>query len=125
MAGWSETELTAIDAVDELRISTRRPDGSLRNPVIIWSVSVGDDLYIRAVRGVSSLWYRHATETGKGSISAGGVERETSFTPEHDEQINARIDMAYQQKYGDYAKDIVDSTLTEIAREATLKVTPQ
>lgn len=125
MANWSDTDLTAINSADELRISTRRPDGSLRKPVIIWSVRVGDDLYIRAVRGVSSLWYRHATETGTGSIAAGGVERNTNFTPEHDEQVNAQIDDAYQQKYSGYAKNIVDSTLTDNAREATLKVTPQ
>lgn len=125
MASWSETELTAINSADELRISTRKQDGSLRNPVIIWSVRVEDNLYIRAVQGVSSLWYRHATESGTGSISAGGVERNTNFSPEHDEQINAQIDAAYQQKYGGYAKNIVDSTLTANAREATLKVTPK
>ena len=125
MATWSENELTAINSVDELRISTRRPDGSLRKPVIIWAVRVGDDLYIRALQGVSGLWYRHATEVGSGSISAGGVERNTNFIPEHDEQINAQIDAAYQEKYSGYAKYIVDSTLTENAREATLRVSPQ
>lgn len=125
MASWTETELTSINAVDELRISTRREDGSLRKPVIIWSVRIGDDLFVRAVGGVSGLWYRHATETGRGSISAGGVERDTAFTPEHDPEINTQIDQAYQDKYSHYAKRIVDSTLTEHAREATLKVTPQ
>lgn len=124
MASWTNDELARIDAVDELRISTRRADGSLRSPVIVWAVRVSDDLYIRAVRGVSGLWYRHAMETGEGSISAGGVERDSTFTPVADADANRRIDAAFQQKYGRYAQSIVDSTLTDAAREATLKVTP-
>lgn len=125
MAKWTNDELARIDAVDELRISTRSADGSLRNPVVIWAVRVGDDLYVRAVRGVTGLWYRHAMEMGEGSISAGGVQRETGFTPESDEAMNALIDEAFQQKYAHYPQSIVDSTLTAKAREATLKITPQ
>lgn len=125
MATWTNDELTAIDSVDELRIRTRRADGSLRKPVIIWAVCVGDDLYVRAVRGVSGLWYRHAVETGLGAISAGGVERDTSITPEHDPEINQRIDQAFTAKYSRYAKSIVDSTLTDAAREATLRLSPK
>lgn len=124
MSRWANDELSRIDAVDELRISTRRADGSLRKPVIIWAVRVDNDLYIRAVRGVSGLWYRHAIETGAGSVSAGGVERETTFTSVSDEDVNRQIDAAFQQKYSRYAQSIVDSTLTDSAREATLKVTP-
>lgn len=122
MAKWTNDELSSIDVVDELRISTRRTDGSLRNPVIIWAVRVDNDLFIRAVRGVSGLWYRHAIETGEGSISAGGVKRDTTFTPVSDREVSRQIDAAFRQKYRRCAQSIVDSTLTDSAREATLKV---
>lgn len=125
MANWTNDELSAINAVDELNISTQRTDGSLRKPVIIWSVRVDDNLYIRAVRGVDGLWYRHAVETGLGSISAGGVEREVTLTRENDEALNIQIDDAFQTKYSRYAQNIVDSTLSDAAREATLLVSPQ
>lgn len=125
MAGWHEGDLSKIDSVDELRISTGRADGSLRKPVIIWSVQVDGNLYIRAVEGVEGLWYTHAMEQGEGQISAGGVEQETMFTPERDTAINDRIDAEYQREYDRYAKNIVDSTLTNRAREATLRVDPK
>lgn len=125
MAKWTNDELSKIDSVDELRISSQRQDGSLRNSVIIWAVRVGDDLYVRAVREVSGLWYRHTTETGLGAISAGGVEKETSFTPVTDAELHQQIDAAFQNKYSRYAQNIVDSTLTDTAREATLRVHPK
>ena len=48
MAGWTDDELDRIDAQDELRIAGRRRDGSLRDPVIIWMVRDGDELYVRS-----------------------------------------------------------------------------
>ena len=44
MTAWTSDELNKIDAVDELRIQTRRRDGTLRDPVTIWVVRNGDDL---------------------------------------------------------------------------------
>ena len=46
MSAWTEEELGRIDAEDELRISTRRRDGTLRAPVTIWVVRLGDDVFI-------------------------------------------------------------------------------
>ena len=47
MSGWSEEELAAIGRADEIRVASRRPDGTLRGFVTIWSVRVGDGLYVR------------------------------------------------------------------------------
>jgi hypothetical protein len=35
MATWTSSELSAVGAADELEISTRRRDGTLRKPVTI------------------------------------------------------------------------------------------
>jgi len=51
MAGWTDDELDRIDAQDELQIAGRRRDGWLRDPVIIWMVRDGDELYVRSVNG--------------------------------------------------------------------------
>jgi hypothetical protein len=48
---WTSDELDKIANADELRIATKRPDGTLRSPVPIWVVRHGDDLYIRSYRG--------------------------------------------------------------------------
>ena len=39
-----------LEDVEEIRIGFRRLDGSTRS-VPIWVVRVGDDLYVRSVRG--------------------------------------------------------------------------
>jgi hypothetical protein len=44
MTAWTSDELTKIGAVEELELTSRRRDGSLRKPVIIWVVRHGDDL---------------------------------------------------------------------------------
>jgi hypothetical protein len=46
---WTSDEMTRIGAADELAIAARRDDGTLRDPVTIWVVRLGDDLLIDAV----------------------------------------------------------------------------
>jgi hypothetical protein len=41
MSTWTSDELDALAAATELRISTRRPDGTLRPAVPIWVVRAG------------------------------------------------------------------------------------
>ena len=47
MNAWSDQELTTIGRAEELRVSSLRPDGTLRPYVTIWVVREGDDLYVR------------------------------------------------------------------------------
>jgi hypothetical protein len=52
MTTWTNEELDKIGNAEELRIASLRSDGTLREPVIIWVVRVGDDLYVRSVTRV-------------------------------------------------------------------------
>ena len=123
MSTWTERELEAIGGASELRISTRRPDGSLRNPITIWVVRDGDDIYVRGYRGRSTAWFRHLLELPGGHIRAGGVDRDVAFTEETDAPVNDRIDEAYRSKYRRYP-DLVAPKVIETIRTATLKVLP-
>ncbi len=51
MITWTSDELTKIGTAEELKIASLRRDGTLRNPVMIWVVRHGDDLYVRSVNG--------------------------------------------------------------------------
>ena len=51
MSKWPTSDLAAIAADDELRVAARRADGTLRDPRIVWHVTLDDALYIRSVRG--------------------------------------------------------------------------
>lgn len=124
MGEWNEEQLGRIGAADELRISSLREDGTPSRWVTIWVVRLGNDLYVRSVRGRKSGWYRATQVSRRGSIRAGGIAREVTFVEETDHQRGTEIDQAYRAKYHHYADSIVSSTLTPQARGATLRLKP-
>ena len=54
MATWTSDELTKIGKAEELEIGSLRRDGTRRDPVTIWVVRLGDELYVRAVKGAAA-----------------------------------------------------------------------
>jgi hypothetical protein len=108
-----------------LQISSLRVDGTLRDPVIIWVVRVGDDLYVRAVKGRTGPWFRGTQTRHEGSIRSGGVEKNVMFVDETVSSVNDQIDAAYREKYHHYPKEYVDACLTPAARAATIKLVPR
>ena len=121
---WTKSELDKIAGADELEIATRRRDGTLRDPVTVWMVRVGDDLYVRSVRGRAGAWFRAAVTSHQGRVKAGGVRRDVTFVEPNDAP-NDEIDRAYRAKYGRYAASIVNTVLTPHARAATLRLVPR
>jgi hypothetical protein len=125
MTKWTSDELNKIGRAEELRIASLRDDGTLRKPVTIWVVRLGDDLYIRSVNGRTSAWFRGTQVRHEGHIQAGGVDKDVTFVEEADPGINDQIDAAYRSKYSRYAASIVGSTVTPEARSATIKLVPR
>ena len=54
MTTWSPTELGRIGRPEELQLSSRRLDGTLRNYVPIWLVRVDENINVRAVYGLDT-----------------------------------------------------------------------
>jgi hypothetical protein len=123
MTGWTNDELDAIGDADELQIAPLRRDGSARKPVTIWVVRVGDDLYVRSVKGRDGAWFRAAEASREGHIRAGGIDRDVTFEAETDPGINDQIDAAYRTKYRRSAS-FVPPMLTPDARATTLRLVP-
>jgi hypothetical protein len=124
MTAWTNDELTKIGDADELRIAFERPDGTLASPRTIWVVRDGDDLYVRSVRGRTSLWFRGVQESHQGHVDAGGVSKDVTFA-DPDKSIDDELDAAYRAKYHRYAANIVNSILTPQARSAAVKLVPR
>jgi len=125
MGRWTADELDTIGGTDELRIAPLRADGTLRRPVTIWVVRVGDDLYVRSYRGTGSSWYRGVRATHTGHVQSGGVDKNVTFVEEQDPATGDAIDAAYRDKYRNYGASFVDPMITEIARNATIKLVPR
>ncbi len=124
MNKWTSEELNKIGKAEELDVRSQRSDGTLRNPVTIWVVRVGDDLYIRAVNGRNGLWFRGTQTRHTGNIRAGSVKKDVTFE-DADPNLNDQIDAEYRITYRRYAKNIVGTVLTPKSQEATLKLVPR
>ena len=124
MTTWMSDELKKIGTAEELQIASLRRDGTLRKPVIIWVVRLGDDLYVRSVNGRTSAWFRGVQTRYEGHIRAGGVDKDVTFVEETDSDINDQIDTAYTTKYRRYAS-IAKSMVTPAVRAATVKLVPR
>src|SRR5439155_21267067 len=124
MATWTSDELNKIGGAEELRIAPLRRDGTLRNPVTIWVVRLGDDLYVRSVNGRTAAWFRGTQVRHEGRIRAGGVEKDVTFV-DADHGIEDQIDAAYRTKYRRYAANIVGHIVRPEARSATIKLLPR
>src|SRR5215207_1969424 len=125
MTMWTSNELNKIGTAEELEIASLRRDGTLRKPVTIWVVRVGDDFYVRPIHGRTSIWFRGVQTRHEGHIRAGDVEKDVAFVEETDPGLNNHIDTAYRAKYRRYAASIINTTVSPEARSATIKLAPR
>jgi hypothetical protein len=123
MTDWDEDELALIAGTEEIQVAGRRADDTLRAPVTIWVARLGDELYVRSVRGREAAWFRGTQLLRQGHLSAGGLEIDVGFE-EAGGDIDDDLDAAYRAKYGRYPERIVGSVVTPQARAATLRLEP-
>jgi hypothetical protein len=120
MPSWSQEDLRRIGDTDDFHIFPYREDGQTPGtPTWIWSVLVGDDVYVRAYNGTASRWYRAAMSQHGGWVRAAGRQWEVGFESV-DGEIQDDIDAAYRAKYTNspYLAPMIGSR----ARAATVRV---
>lgn len=123
MPDWTSQALHDLATGEEVQLATRRADGSLRSPRIIWVVTSGTRVFIRSTNGPTAAWYGGATATGAGRLATRRTAYDVTFTHVDDETDLAAADAAYRAKYGRYAS-IVDHLQEPGPRAATLEVHP-
>src|SRR6266571_2021637 len=111
MTMWTSDELNKIGTAEELEIASLRRDGTLRNPVTIWVIRHGDDLYVRSVNGRTAAWFRGTQVRHEGHIQAGGVDKDVTFV-DADPDLNDQIDAVYRTKYRRRAASIIDAIVS-------------
>lgn len=128
MTTWTIEQLDQIGGAHEVRIAGRRPDGSLRKPVIVWLVRRGDDIYTRSVNGPEAGWFRDTRPRHEGRISAGALNANVDFVDvgndPRDDALQADIDEAYRVKYGRNSSPVAAIT-SPLAQSTTLRLLPQ
>lgn len=121
MTAWTKDELNKVGTAEELQLSSLRSNGTLRNPVTMWVVRLGDDLFVRSVNGRNSAWFRGVLTQHAGRIQAGGVEKDVTFVEETDPAVIEQVGAAYLAKYRRYPQ-YVAPLLTPASRAATIKL---
>ena len=121
MTKWTRDELTRIGNAENLLIASRRADGSLRDPVYIWVVRLGDELYVRSINGRASAWFSEVETRHEGHIRTNEVEQDVTFVEEYDNALNDRLDLAYQKKYRQQVADLARIT-NGAARNTTIRL---
>ena len=124
MAAWNPDELETLATNDEIRLSSERADGSLRKPVRMWIVRLGDEVFVRSVRGPDGPWFRGLWSSRRARIRSGDLERDVS-AEDADHTLDDTIDEAYREKYRHYPDAPVRSVLTEQARASTTHLVPR
>ena len=124
MTTWTSAELGRIGQAEVLRVTSARPDGTLRPYVTIWVVRVGDDLYIRSAYGPDNPWFRRAKASGAGRIRADGLERDVTFA-EPAPGVHPAVDEAYRVKYDWYGPAILGTVVGPQAHAVTIRLLPR
>lgn len=102
-----------------------RLDATLRNPVPVWVVQDGEELFVRSYKGEGEVCYCAVKASGTRCVRADGVEADVEFGNETDPEVSERIDAAYRAKYRAYGAAYIDAMTTPVARGAALKLIPR
>jgi hypothetical protein len=115
-----KSTLAQIDRSDEVDIETRSPKGT-KHSVPIWIVVDGDDVFIRAVRGPTSRWYRELV-SGPGALVVNGKRIPVRAIAAADSASVKRTSDGYRKKYRKGSS--LDSMLVPTVLPTTLRLEP-
>jgi len=115
-----KTTLALIDRSGEVDIETRSPKGATHS-VPIWIVVDGDDVFIRAVRGPTSRWYRELV-AGPGALVVKRQRIPVRAIAAADSDSVKRASDGYRKKYRKGGS--LDSMLVRSVLPTTLRLEP-
>jgi hypothetical protein len=124
VSAWTKDELERLDRAEELQLASRRPDGSLRPFVTIWTVRSGDDVYVRSAYGYENPWFQRALRAGDGRVRAAGVERDVTFE-QPGPKVADDVTSAYHAKYDRHGPRMVGTVISDEAVRSTLRLVPR
>lgn len=121
---WSPQELERIDRAQELTIGAKLTDGSVRRPVPIWVVCVGEQVFVRTWYRRSTGWFGDVLKSRSARIRIADLEVDVAVEDVGECELRAGVDAAYRAKYGRYGSSSVDRMVTAEAAATTLRLIP-
>ncbi|MDP9028093.1 MAG: DUF2255 family protein [Actinomycetota bacterium] len=123
---WNRATLQALADAKEVDVTPIDADGSRRASRTIWSIGVGEELYVRSWKGRGAVWFRDVLATGRGKIAVtgGGVSHLVTFEEvDAAAAVQVQISATFLTKY---AADGYAGAMNEDAPlGATLRLLPR
>ncbi|MEP6843911.1 MAG: DUF2255 family protein [Pseudolysinimonas sp.] len=123
---WKADTLAALAAAREVDVTPFGQDGSPGARRTIWSIVVGDELYVRSWKGRGAVWFTAAIMSGMGEIAVtgGGASQRVTFEEVGAAaSVQARISATFLTKY---AADGYATAMNEQGPlESTLRLIPR
>ena len=123
---WNPETLAALADAIEVDVTPFAADGSPRASRTIWSIGVGDELYVRSWKGPTAVWFRDAIASHQGSIEVtGGCASQLVTFEEVDAAapIQKEISATFLSKYGRF--DEAAAMNEQGPLESTLRLLPR
>ena len=126
-AAWNPETLRALADAEEVDVSPVGADGTRGASRTVWSIGVGDELYLRSWKGRGAVWFRDAIASLQGEVAVTGDEVSHPVTFEEVDAaapVQAQISATFLTKYAttEYASSMneqgpLESTLRLIPRD--------
>jgi hypothetical protein len=123
---WKLETLAALGDAVEVDVTPITPDGSRRPSRTIWSIRVGDELYVRSWKGRRAAWFQDALAAGQGelAVTGGGASQQVTFEEvDATAPVQTQISATYLTKYA--ADGYADSMNEQGPLESTLRLLPR
>jgi len=122
---WKPETLAALGEAMEVDVTPIDRDGTRRASRTIWSIRVGDELYVRSWKGRRAVWFQDALATGLGelAVTGGGASQLVTFDEvDAAAPVQRQISATFLTKYA--GLDETASMNEQGPLESTLRLVP-
>jgi len=125
MSGSFDPEtLNLLDETEEVYIETSRNADSPEHRTIIWAVVVGDEVFVRSVRGRKGRWYQRISTHPEGALLVGETRSPVRAAPATDAVTINAVSEAFRSKYEDAWPGPTAGIVRSEVLPTTLKLSP-
>ena len=118
MAEFDSATLSSLGGSQEVDI---RPPGA-ESAVPIWTVRVGNEIFVRSYRGEAGRWYQAVKAAARASVGYEGGEIEVAVEPVSGETLNEAVNAQYLAKYR--TSSAVQAMVSPEVEATTLRLGP-
>jgi hypothetical protein len=116
--------LNLLDETEEVYIETSRDADAPEHHTIIWAVVVGDEVFVRSVRGGKGRWYQRISTHPEGALLVGETRIPVHAAPATDAVTVDAASEAFRSKYEDAWPGPTAGIVRSEVLSTTLKLSP-